>query len=454
MKKILLYTLITILFSSCDDFLDVTPKGKLLPQTMQDYDEMMADPAHSSAIYPLVDMCGDNITLEETKIHFNNSDGKAYLWMDEYYTATEDDAVWNNAYEHIYTFNLVAERVDNATEGNETDRLRIKGEAFFNRAYYYWFLHSCYAKAYNPATAATDLSVPLRTDSDLEAKLSRATSAEVVKQLLADIIHPEYLPEKAATEYRISRGGAYALAARIYLSLGDYDNAQKHAERALEQNNTLLDYNTYSFKNPAKPSTGIENRPSNYRKSPECLMYRGNNFSDILVNNSQISDDLLAVYDTLTDLRYKFNFTRIERNGEPRKEKNATYMQLLDYNISVPEMMLIQAECMARKGDRECLKVLDKLRENRIARASWQPLNVPDSKLLETVLEERQRELPFHGMRFFDMKRLAKEGIYTKTVTRIYKGQFFTLAPNSNQYLFPIASKVQSMNNKIESNPR
>ena len=116
-------------------------------------------------------------------------------------------------------------------------------------------------------------------------------------------------------------------------------------------------------------------------------------------------------------------------------------------------MLLIKAECMARKGDNKCLQVLDQLRKNRII-APYQPLNVPDSKLLETVLQERQRELPFHGMRFFDMKRLAKEGIYTKTVTRVFKDQTFTLVPNSNQYLFPIAPKVRSLNSNIVDNPR
>lgn len=62
-------------------------------------------------------------------------------------------------------------------------------------------------KAYDPKTADKDLSVPLRLDSDLEAKLSRATVAEVVKQMLEDIAHPEYLAEEVTNEYRISRGG-------------------------------------------------------------------------------------------------------------------------------------------------------------------------------------------------------------------------------------------------------
>ncbi len=455
MKRLFIYVLLAGLFCSCDDFLDITPKGKLLPKTLQDYDEMMGDPAHPSAAYPLADMCGDNIVLTESRINsfFTSSTGKAYLWQEEFYTETEDDAVWNDAYSKIYTFNLVLERVDGAENGNEEDRRRVKGEARFNRAYYYWFLHSCYAKAYNSATAEKDLSVPLRTDSDLEAKLSRATSAEIVRFLLEDIVHPEDLPEKAANAYCISRGGAYALAARIYLSLGDFKNALQCAEQALKQNSTLLDYNDWSFKNPENPYSGINNRPSILQESPECLMYRGCSFSS-LNSSHQISDELLACYDTLTDLRYQFNFTRIGRNGKPLTEENATYLQELDYNIGVPEMMLIKAECLARQGDRKCLEVLDELRRHRIRMSDFQPLNVPDNQLLTTVLEERQRELPFHGLRFFDMKRLAQEGIYTRTVTRTFKGETYSLVPNSNRYMFPISSKLMSLNNSIVNNPR
>lgn len=455
MKKLFIYLLLASFFCSCDDFLDITPKGKLLPKNLQDYDEMMGDPSHPSGAFPLPDMCGDNIVLTDALVNssFTRETTKAYLYQDEFYTITEDDAVWNNAYSKIYTFNLVLERVDGAENGNDEDRKRVKAEARFNRAYYYWFLHSCYAKAYNPETAGRDLSVPLRTDSDLEAKLSRATSAEIVQLLLEDIAHPEDLPEKAANAYRISRGGAYALAARIYLSLGDFKNAQQSAERALAQNNALLDYNDYSFVDPEKPYSGINNRPAILRESPECLMYRSNGFST-LNSSHQISDELLACYDTLTDLRYQFNFTRLQRNGQPRTEKNAVYLQELDYNIGVPEMMLIQAECLARQGDRKCLEVLDELRRHRIRTADFQALDVPDNRLLETVLEERQRELPFHGLRFFDMKRLAQEGIYTHTVTRTFRGETYSLAPNSNRYLFPISSKLMSLNNNIVNNPR
>ena len=75
-------------------------------------------------------------------------------------------------------------------------------------------------------------------------------------------------------------------------------------------------------------------------------------------------------------------------------------------------------------------------------------------KLLKVVLEERQRELAFNGVRFFDMKRLAKEGIYTRTLTRQFEGTVYTLEPNSNRYMLPIAAKVRLLNTNIVQNPR
>ena len=118
-------------------------------------------------------------------------------------------------------------------------------------------------------------------------------------------------------------------------------------------------------------------------------------------------------------------------------------------------MMLIKAECLARKKDPNALKVLDELREKRIATDKYTALpEVSGDKLLEIVLEERQRELVYNGVRFFDMKRLAKEGIYTRTLTRQFKETTYTLEPNSNRYMFPIAAKVRILNNNIEQNPR
>ena len=61
MKKIYIIVLTTVLLCGCNSFLDVTPKGKLIPNKVQDFDELMGDPLNVSAAYPLMEMCSDNI---------------------------------------------------------------------------------------------------------------------------------------------------------------------------------------------------------------------------------------------------------------------------------------------------------------------------------------------------------------------------------------------------------
>ena len=450
MKRIYYIILAIILLCGCDSFLDVTPKGMLLPEKVQDFDEMIGDSRNPGAAYPLAEMCSDNLYMTEELLtgRIMSEQGKAYTWQEEFYLPEEDDATWNDAYEIIYTCNLVLQETPGAQDGSDTDKARVMAEARVNRAFYYWYLHSCYAPAYNPETAATVL------EPDLEAKVKRATSDKVVAQILEDLKDVAMdLPEESISVYHLPRMAAFGLAARVNLFFGNYDAALENAEEALKLNNNLVDYNTFSFKNEEKPSGGINNRPIPM-ESPEMIMYRSTGFQSVL-SSCCMSPELLDLFDTDADLRYKFNFTMLDRSGKPIDKPYPLFLQELDYNIGVPEMMLIKAECLARKKDPNALKVLNELREKRIATDKYTALpEVSSDKLLEIVLEERQRELVYNGVRFFDMKRLAREGIYTRTLTRQFKETTYTLEPNSNRYMFPIAAKVRILNNDIEQNPR
>lgn len=458
MKKI--YCIIVLVVASlcgCDSFLDVTPKGKLIPGKVQDFDELMGDPLNAEGAHSLVEMCSDNVVIPDDYLSYymTTANGKAYTWQEDFYEPEEDDMTWNSAYEIIYTCNLVLREVPGLNDGSsDAYKAQVIAEAKINRAYYYWFLHSCYAPAYDPETAGTDLSVPLVLEPDLEAKVSRATSDKVVAQILEDLKDVAMdLPVESASEYHIPRMAAYGLAARVNLFFGNYDAALENAEEALKFNSKLLDYDTLYFYDENNPYEGVANRPLP-EYSPEMIMYRASAYSTILTS-SLMSLELLEVFDTETDLRYKFNFTTLKWDGTPGEEPYPKIIQDLDYNIGVPEMMLIKAECLARKNDPGALDVLNMLRKKRIAADKYTDLpRVSGDKLLQVVLEERQRELAFNGVRFFDMKRLAKEGIYTRTLTRQFEGTIYTLEPNSNRYMFPIAAKVRLLNNNIVQNPR
>ena len=119
-------------------------------------------------------------------------------------------------------------------------------------------------------------------------------------------------------------------------------------------------------------------------------------------------------------------------------------------------MMLIKAEALARKNDSQALDILNELRKYRFTEEDYTMLTKDaDKSLLDIVLEERRRELVLSGLRWFDMKRLVNEGIYTKTLTRTTPdGTVHTLASGSNRYLFPIPQSIINKNNNIVQNPR
>lgn len=454
MKKYKMITAVALAFSltACSDFTETTPKGKVIPTSTEDFKMMAMDVTNSSTAYPLANVCSDDVFSDDQNGIDNTS--KAYYWMEDFYKENESDEAWNTTYGRIYIMNVVISNIMGSTEGTEAEKKAVMAEAKVWRAYYYWYLQSLYAKDYNESTANTDLSVPLSLTPDLEAELPRATVAEVTNQIWSDLEGAEdILPEVSTNNYRPTKGAVYALKARILFYEHKYDEAAEQAKLALQTNNELQDLRTWSFKNESKPSSGINGRPTNYYQSPEKIWYMSNGFPSIITSFC-ISDDLQSLYEE-GDLRFKFYFSNIDRRGNLWEDGRYRYLQNLDYNFGVPEMMLIEAEALARKNDSKSLDILNELRQKRFSDADYHPLTAADGEsLLDLVLKERRRELCLNGLRWLDMKRLGAEGKYTTTLTRTLEDKTYTLEPNSKLYVFPIPLQVLSLNKKVEPNDR
>jgi hypothetical protein len=122
---------------------------------------------------------------------------------------------------------------------------------------------------------------------------------------------------------------------------------------------------------------------------------------------------------------------------------------------SVPEMMLIKAEALARKGDISgALTKANALRQSRFTTAAYTPLTATTAnEALVQVIKERQREFFCRGLRWFDMRRLKNDPLFTNTITRRFRGTTYTLEPNSNRYVFPISDYYRQFNPGITANP-
>jgi hypothetical protein len=73
---------------------------------------------------------------------------------------------------------------------------------------------------------------------------------------------------------------------------------------------------------------------------------------------------------------------------------------------------------------------------------------------LQLVVDERRREFFGTGLRWYDLRRLNKDAQFAKTITRSYNGVTYTLAPNSNGYVFPLANVLIALNPEMEQNPQ
>lgn len=100
---------------------------------------------------------------------------------------TSSDQDYTNFYGYIGTIaNPILSKVD-AASGTEADKKLLKSEALTLRAWSFYMLVNKFAKAYNPATAATAPGIILMTeDKDIQTAQPKSTVEEVYQQILKD----------------------------------------------------------------------------------------------------------------------------------------------------------------------------------------------------------------------------------------------------------------------------
>lgn len=436
--------------TGCRKYVEVTPVGKRALVNMNDYQLLLynANEMQGSYGYPLYAADDYGVSDPAFETNMNSVQGAVYSWAVTF-VGEGDDQDWSRFYKQIFTCNQIIEGVRDSEGGTPAQKDRIRAEALVHRAHAYLMLVNCYARHYNKATASTDAGVPVLVTTDLYAKLNRASVQAVYDQVKADLEEAiPALPDQAIINLVPSATAAYGLLARTSLYMGDYTNAAKYADSALSRQSTLLDLRTY---------VGNEvNLPRIYQ-DPEVMLAKDTRG---LTQVYALNPSLVQLF-TTGDLRYTL-FTADGSSFAWAPFTGRGYWRTMLTNTGawtgpgVAEMMLIRAECDARGGKTaDALSLLNALREKRFTADTYADLTAatPEEALL-LVLEERRRELMGTGLRWFDQKRLNLEPAFATTVTRTYLGQTYTLEPNSNRYVFPIATTYIRFNPEITQNPR
>ena len=441
MKQTFTYMILVSLVlaaSSCKkDWLDAKSDISLIvPTTLSDMRLLLNDEDTFVNTYTsLLEVSSDNYNISATDFPAQYYvERNAFTWQKDIYGSETAEYQWDSSYKQVFTANIILEGLDKipVSAANQAEWNDIKGGALFHRAFAFYNLLQAYAPQYNAKTAAIDLGIPIRTKSDITIKTTRATVAESYNRVISDLTEALTLLKIVPT-YKSdgSKPAAEGLLARLYLQTGDYDKAYDHANAALTNYTTLMDYNTL---NPAasRPFARFNSETIFFSLSSPSGFYTSG-FIDPVLYGSYADNDLR-----------KSLYFKSKGDGTYIVKGNYTASSTSFCGIATDELYLIRAECSARKGNTaDALNDLNTLMVTRFKTGTFVPFTAAHANdALAIILAERRKELVNRTLRWHDLRRLNTESHFALTLTRTVGSQTYTLPPNDPRYVFPIPGYV------------
>lgn len=435
-------------------------------------------------------------------IGFGNNYGSVHR-VDYTFTPSDTyvESMWGNHYTVIKNYNIA---IANAALVEEDASFKpqadiLKGIALFCRASSYLTLARHFGNAYDPATASTDLCVPLVLVYDQLEKPERATVQEVYDQILVDLEDAETLLSAAAeaglsvTIDGVTQSFAgsvrsmvptvdavRALKARYYLDVQEYDLAAEAALSVIESEAG------YALANSAEAmvteytnDAGTEPIVQLFASTAEGAV--GNTLYTLVNTGDEVAKYFSSYYVPTAklvnaygsgDLRFLTWFANdlypVFASGN-YYEDAYVFIKYLDNPalhagntetgahaakpLMISEMYLIAAEAYAMNGEENVAKsILNELQSARKAAFS--------DGSMDSVKDEWFKETVGEGLRLTCIKRWG-EGIAARTpqaaaAAFVQTGPAYTervLEAGSHVFNWPIPTYEIKINNNLEQNP-
>ena len=439
-KPLLTIMIISIvhLLSSCEEFLDEKPdKGITVPVTLSEIMALLDNTFIFNSTPTLQIIASDEYynTLEGWEGYSSTMVQRAHLRQFEtMFEGVDNVTEWSNPYEQVFYANIVLEQVEKVIPKNpEEEHLKqvIAGSGLFNRAYALFHLAINYAPAFVGGNGSNQQGIPLPLSPDVNQVHPVSDLVTTYQRIIADLEAAiPLLDENAAYVTRPSLPAAHALLARVYLSMNSFENALLHAERALQIQDDLLDFqtldSTMTYPFPLANKEVIYHSEaysySGFARSPETRM-------DTLLYRS---------YDD-GDLRKSMYYVKRENGAVNFRGSFASGYDHFT-GLTTGELYLIVAESKAMLADMDgSTDAMETLLKSRYLNGNIPPW--PDftkDSLIEKVLLERKKELVFRGLRWSDLKRYIASGVTEVALKRVLGGQEYSLQPNMENLVFPI----------------
>lgn len=505
MKKhrisLFLMALPVCIITSCNKFLDQSPsKNSTLPVTttaqlnslLDNYTQFYSE-ANGTAIYSTDDYGWTKAIYDARPGTFSHLPGLLFPVWDTEFIPNSSDAFWTNEWKKIFTANMALLYIDKVT-GTAEEKAIIKADAHFVKAYSYWQLANTYCLPFTEANK-NEPGLPLKLSTGFEEPLARAPLHEVytlIESSLQEALKTTVplIQNGKPKSWRANKAAVNGFAARYFLNRNNYAEAIKHADAALSEYNTLVNYNTemkfgkegsYNIVTGSGPQVATLQFPythDNQIDMTDMLNWKETLYFRMLNHGSWWyipSQDLLDLYDADHDLRYKYHI--VESYSYDRGMTNPAYNYpgyIFFFKDRIPsgpttaEMYLTKAEAQARSVSwQDALTTVNTLRASRMQPGPWVQLTAASKEeAITKILEERRREMPY-TQRWFDLRRYNnnEDPADDVTLTRVFYPvnisgvqssqpvQTYTLEKNSRRYAAPLPlTEIISSNGVIEQN--
>jgi hypothetical protein len=382
-------------------------------------------------------MGGDDLTTHKAS---NKADFREF---DQYLVTNTNQRlpfVWNGAYKVIQGANNIIANYENAV-GNQTTIKQIAGEAYFLRAYNYFWIVRLWGKA--------PLVLNTQNYSDELLKVTVSSEADIYAQIISDLEQSfTLMADKKPQPGRAGKGTAKAVLAQVYLQMTGWPlkDASKYALAASTAKDVIDNRVAYGFdlmpnyidlwESPTLKASGNKEEVFAINFLGPGTGSSGNGWVGIAATPSDRGgwDDYFAEITffnnfpagTRKDVTFDIGFTNSNGVYVPwtnYQVKRPYYKKLqgskLDWNnaISMPlirlaEIYMIYAEAQrmatGNPSDPDALEAFNKIKR----RGAGKPLNTPDvtvdatSLTQQQIIDEKGWEFAGEFSRWFDLVRL------------------------------------------------
>lgn len=259
MKKYIGFSIIALglTLTSCDDWLDKLPDNRMELQTPSDVSNLLVSAYPSAHPAYLLEMYSDNTDdcVNPSWSEASRFQAQAYNWEDITETGEDESPqeLWNKHYIAIASANAAIDLIEG--KGSPAEYSEQLGEALLCRAYAMFQLSTVFCKAYNPATASTDLGLPYPTHPEkvVGTVYTRGTMEDLYGQIDKDLQRglPLVSSNYSKPKFHFNTDAAKAFAARFYLYKGDFAKAITYATEVLGADPTAKarDWDAYAALN-------------------------------------------------------------------------------------------------------------------------------------------------------------------------------------------------------------